>query len=145
MKKLSPDERAARNRESCRAWRQRNPDYCRLPPSDPEREKARCREYRRVRIDAQRQLLLDAGLAINPVGRPKKDPQGTARPERSRVRDEAYREYQKEYQRQYKARRLADGWVFTFCGMVPPSHAAVLKCGVDKLPTEQVRSSDVAP
>ena len=145
--KLSDEERAARNRESCRAWRQRNADYSwTWKAQHPEKAKERARKYHLTQAAAQRQLLLDAGCVQNPVGRPKKDPEGAARPRCRRVRNEAYKEYQKAYQKQYKARRLAEGWVQAACGMVPPEYVAVLRGGggADKLPAV-ARSTDELP
>ena len=141
--KLSQEERADRNRASCRAWRQKNPEYrWTWKSKHPEQARERACEYRRIQAAVQRQLLLDAGCAQNPVGRPKKDPaDGVAGPRRRRVRGEAYKEYQKAYQKQYKARRLADGWVQAACGMVPPEFAAVLRAAgvrsADELPLEK--------
>ena len=143
MAKLSAEERLAHRRESCRAWRLRNADYSRNWAAEhPELAKERARRYHLAQAAAQRQLLLDAGCVKNPVGRPKKDPEGAAGPRCQRVRNEAYKEYQKAYQKQYKARRLANGWVQLACGLVSPEHAAVLRSGrADKLPAA-VRSTD---
>ena len=143
MAKLSAEERLAHRRESCRAWRLRNADYSRNWAAEhPGLAKERARRYHLAQAAAQRQLLLDAGCVKNPVGRPKKDPEGAAGPRCQRVRNEAYKEYQRAYQKQYKARRLANGWVQVACGLVSPEHAAVLRSGRADKKIPSFNSSD---
>ena len=112
--KLSDEERATRNRANQRAWAAEHTEQR--------------RDYRIAYAAAQRQALLDAGCAPNPVGRPKKDPERVTRKVGvHRVRGkEAYRDYQRTYHRLFRARGGADGWLSTACGFLPPAQVEVL-------------------
>ena len=111
--KLLDAERRARHNASKRAWAA---THC-------EHRRAYALMYAR----RQREALLNAGFVPNPVGRPKKDPEAIGRTCAHRERGSDYREYQKLYHRQFRARRRAEGWMLTPCGLVSPGQVDALK------------------
>ena len=111
--KLLNEERAARNNASKKAWAAKHYEHRRA--------------YQLVYARCQRQALLDAGFVPNPVGRPKKDPEATGKVCAHRERGSDCKLYQKLYHRQFRARRRAEGWILTPCGLVSPEQVEALK------------------
>ena len=111
--KLLDDERRIRNNASKKAWAAKHYEQRRA--------------YQLVYARRQRQALLDAGFVPNPVGRPKKDPEATGKVCAHRERGRDYKLYQKLYHRQFRARRRAEGWILTPCGLVSPEQVEALK------------------
>ena len=112
--KLLCEERRVRHNASKRAWAAKNYEQRRA--------------YQLLYARRQREALLIAGFVPNPVGRPKKDPEVIGRTcAAHRERGSDYKEYQKLYHRQFRARRRAEGWVVTPCGLVSPRQIEALK------------------
>ena len=111
--KLLCEERRVRHNASKRAW----------AATHYEQRRADQLMYSR----RQREALLNAGFVPNPVGRPNKDPEATGKVCAHRERGSEYKLYQKLYHRQFRARRRAEGWVLTPCGLVSPGQVEALK------------------
>ena len=111
--KLLCEERRVRHNASKRAWAAKHYEQRRA--------------YQLMYARRQREALLSTGFVPNPVGRPKKDPEAVGRTCAHRERGSDYKLYQKLYHRQFRARRRAEGWVLTSCGLISPGQVEALK------------------
>ena len=111
--KLLCEERRVRHNASKKAWAAKHYEQRRA--------------YQLMYARRQREALLSTGFVPNPVGRPKKDPEAVGRTCAHRERGSDYKEYQTNYHRQFRARRRAQGWVMTSCGLVSPEQVEALK------------------